>query len=213
MTILDNIALRDKLIEQFHIKDCFESMTGLSFELVNFSEDEYMIREGEQPDSIFFILVGSVKLFSCSVKKDFGVVVMNKGMIGDAEFVTGSAATRSAQVMGDALCMRISTRTCRHRLMSDRTFLRYLAQQLAEKLTLNETSTVDMTSRLTTEEKLYDYLKLSSVDGRITESLGTISEIMGVSYRHLIRMMNALMDEGKLTHGKRKGAYFLAETK
>lgn len=209
MTILDNVSLRDKLTEQFHIGDCFESMTGLSLELVNFSEDEYMIKEGEQPDCLYFILVGSVKLFTCSVKKDFGVVVMNKGLIGDAEFVTGSVATRSAQVMGDALCMKISTKNCRHRLMSDRTFLRYLAQQLAEKLTLNETSTMDMTERLTTEEKLYDYLKLSAVDGRITESLGTISKIMGVSYRHLIRMMNGLVDEGKLTHGKRKGAYFI----
>ena len=63
---------------------------------------------------------------------------------------------------------------------------------------------------MSTEERLYDYLKLSAEDGRITESLGTISGLMGVSYRHLIRMMNALCDEGKIRHGKRKGAYFIA---
>jgi CRP/FNR family putative post-exponential-phase nitrogen-starvation transcriptional regulator len=210
MTVLDNAALKDKLMDQFHIKGCFESMTGLSFELVNFGENEFMIKEGEQPDSIYFILVGTVKLYACSKKRDFGVVFMNKGLVGDAEFVTGSAATRSAQVEGDVLCMRLSTRNCRHRLMSDRTFLRYLAQQLAEKLTLTETST-DASVHMRTEDKLYDYLKLSSEDGRVSESLGDISQIMGVSYRHLIRMMNTLVDEGKLRHGKRKGAYFIAD--
>ncbi len=210
MTVLDNAALKDKLMDQFHIKGCFESMTGLSFELVNFGENEFMIKEGEQPDSIYFILVGTVKLFACSKKRDFGVVFMNKGLVGDAEFVTGSAATRSAQVEGDVLCMRLSTRNCRHRLMSDRTFLRYLAQQLAEKLTLTETST-DASVHMRTEDKLYDYLKLSAEDGRVSESLGDISQIMGVSYRHLIRMMNTLVDEGKLRHGKRKGAYFIAD--
>ena len=209
MTVLDNAALKDKLMDQFHIKGCFESMTGLSFELVNFGENEFMIKEGEQPDSIYFILVGTVKLFACSKKRDFGVVFMNKGLVGDAEFVTGSAATRSAQVEGDVLCMRLSTRNCRHRLMSDRTFLRYLAQQLAEKLTLTETST-DASVHMRTEDKLYDYLKLSAEDGRVSESLGDISQIMGVSYRHLIRMMNTLVDEGKLRHGKRKGAYCIA---
>ena len=210
MTVLDNAALKDKLMDQFHIKGCFESMTGLSFELVNFGENEFMIKECEQPDSIYFILVGTVKLFACSKKRDFGVVFMNKGLVGDAEFVTGSAATRSAQVEGDVLCMRLSTRNCRHRLMSDRTFLRYLAQQLAEKLTLTETST-DASVHMRTEDKLYDYLKLSAEDGRVSESLGDISQIMGVSYRHLIRMMNTLVDEGKLRHGKRKGAYFIAD--
>jgi CRP/FNR family putative post-exponential-phase nitrogen-starvation transcriptional regulator len=210
MTVLDNAALKDKLMDQFHIKGCFESMTGLSFELVSFGENEFMIKEGEQPDSIYFILVGTVKLYACSKKRDFGVVFMNKGLVGDAEFVTGSAATRSAQVEGDVLCMRLSTRNCRHRLMSDRTFLRYLAQQLAEKLTLTETST-DASVHMRTEDKLYDYLKLSSEDGRVSESLGDISQIMGVSYRHLIRMMNTLVDEGKLRHGKRKGAYFIAD--
>ena len=209
MTVLDNASLKEKLMDQFHIKGCFESMTGLNFELVNFGENEFMIKEGEQTDSIYFILVGTVKLFACSKKRDFGVVFMNKGLVGDAEFVTGSAATRSVQVEGDVLCMRLSTRNCRHRLMSDRTFLRYLTQQLAEKLTLTETLT-DASVHMRTEDKLYDYLKLSAEDGRVSESLGDISQIMGVSYRHLIRMMNTLVDEGKLRHGKRKGAYFIA---
>ncbi len=210
MTVLDNEVLRDKLMEQFHIKGCFESMTGLNFDLVNFSADEYIVKEGEQPDSIYFLLVGTVKLYACSVKRDFGIVFMNKGLIGDAEFVTGSAATRSAQVVGDALCMRMSTRTGRHRLMSDRTFLRYLAQQLAEKLTLTETANDQNLQQMSTEDKLYDYLKMSAEDGRITETLGTISQLMGVSYRHLIRMMNSLVDEGKLRHGRRKGSYYIA---
>lgn len=208
MTILDNATLKDKLMDQFHIKACFESMTGLNFELVNFSENEYMFKEGEQPDCIYFILVGTLKMYSCSKKHDFGVMFLNKGMVGDAEFVTGSVATRSVQVEGDALCLKLTTRNCRHRLMSDRTFLRFLAQQLAEKLTLSDQAADS--ARMTTEEKLFDYLKLSAEEGRITESLGNISQIMGVSYRHLIRMMNALVDEGKLRHGKRKGAYFIA---
>ena len=209
MTVLDNASLRDKLMEQFRIKDCFDSMTGLNFELVNFSKDEFMIKEGETTDCVYFLLVGRVKFFACSVKRGFGVTFASKGMIGDAEFVTGAPATRSVQVINDALCMKLSTRTSRHRLMSDRTFLRYLTQQLAEKLTLSETTPQDMGAELTTEERLYDYLKLSAVDGKVSQSLGDISKLMGVSYRHLIRMMNALCDAGKLRHGTKKGTYFL----
>lgn len=209
MTILDNESLRNKLMEQFHIKDCFESMTGLNIELVNFAKDEYMVREGDTVDYIYFLLVGRVKFYACSMKRDFNITYMNTGLIGDAEFVTGRAATRSVQVVNDALCMRLSTRTGRHRLMSDRTFLRYLTQQLAEKLSLAETTPQDLGTDISTEERLYEFLKLSSEDGRVKQSLREISQIMGVSYRHLIRMMNTLCDEGKLRHGKRKGAYFV----
>ena len=53
--------------------------------------------------------------------------------------------------------------------MSDRTFLRYMTQQLAEKLTLSETTPADAGTQMSTEERLYDYLKLSAEDGRITE--------------------------------------------
>jgi len=211
MTILDNESLRNKLMDQFKIKDCFESMTGLHFELVNFAKDEYMIKEGDNSDYMYFLLVGRVKFYSCSVKREFSVTYMNKGLIGDAEFVTGRAATRSVQVVTDALCIRLSTKRGRHRLMSDRTFLRFLSQQLAEKLTLAETTPQDMGAEMTTEERLHEYLKISAEEnGRISESLGDISQIMGVSYRHLIRMMNTLVDEGKIRHGSKKGAYFVS---
>lgn len=211
MTILDNTSLRDKLMEQFKIKDCFESMTGLNFDLVNFSQDEYMIKEGETADYMYFLLVGRVKFYACSVKRDFNITYMSKGLIGDAEFVTGRAATRSVQVVNDALCMRLSTSRGRHRLLSDRTFLRFLTQQLAEKLTLAEATPQELGNEMSTEERVFEYLKLSAEDdGRISQSLREICQVMGVSYRHLIRMMNALCDEGKIRRGKRKGAYFLA---
>lgn len=209
MNVIDNPFLKDKFIEQFHIKDCFDSMSDLELTLVGFAKDEYIIREGEETDCLFFLIVGRVKCFACSVKRDFGVYFMSKGLLGDAEFVTGRESTRTVQATGEVLCLRIEVARCRHRLMSDMTFLRFLNQQLAEKLTLSETTPQDMGADMTTEERLYDYLKLTNVDGRVAQSLGEISEVFGISYRQLIRIMNSLCAEGKVRHGKRKGAYFV----
>lgn len=209
MNNIDNPILRNKFIEQFHIKDCFGDINSFSFELISFPKDEFMMREGEETDFIYFILIGRVKCFACSKRRDFGVYFLSKGLIGDAEFITGRAATRTVQAVSEVLCLKLDISKHRHKLMSDMIFLRYVSQQLAEKLTLADTTPQDMGAELTSEERLFDYLKLVSVDGRVTQSLGEISEIMGVSYRHLIRMMNTLCDEGKLRHGKRKGAYFI----
>lgn len=210
MNIIDNPFLRDKFQEQFHIKDCFERNSEYEFELISFAKDEFLIKEGEEIDSLYFLLVGRVKCYACSKKRDFGIYFMNKGVLGDAEFVTGNASTRTIQATGEVLCLRLKVSDKRHRLMNDKMFLRFISQQLAEKLTLSEATPQDMGAEISSEERLYDYLKLTAVDGRITQTLGEISETMGLSYRHLIRMMNALCDEGKLRHGKRKGAYFIA---
>ena len=210
MNIIDNPILRTKFIDQFHIKDCFDSVSDLSFELVGYTKDEYIIREGEEADCLLFLLVGRVKCFACSKKRDFGMYYMNKGLIGDAEFVTGREATRTIQASDSVLCLKLEAWQIRHKLMSDMTFLRYLNQQLAEKLTLSEATPKDMGAELTAEDRLYDYLKLTADDNRVSQTLGEISETMGISYRHLIRMMNALCESGKLRHGKRKGAYFIA---
>ena len=210
MNIIDNPILKDKFAKQFHISDCFDSVSDLNFDLVGYAKDDFIIREGEETDCLFFLLVGRVKCFACSMKRDFGVYFMTKGVIGDAEFISGREATRTVQATSEVLCLRLNVTTLRHKLMSDLTFLRYISQQLAEKLTLSEATPQDLGAEMTSEERLYDYLKLTASDGRVTQSLGEISEIMGVSYRHLIRMMNALCDEGKLRRGKRKGAYFVA---
>jgi len=210
MNVIDNPFLRDKFIEQFHIKDCFDSMSDLDPILVGFAKDEYILKEGEETDCLFFLLVGRVKCFACSVKRDFGIYFMNKGLLGDAEFVTGCAPTRTVQATGEVLCLKLEVAHCRHKLMKDITFLRFLTQQLAEKLTLSEATPKDLGVEMSTEDRLYDYLKLTAVDGRVAESLGEISEVFGISYRQLIRIMNSLCEEGKIRHGKRKGAYFVS---
>lgn len=210
MNIIDNPILKSKFIEQFHIKDCFDSVSDLSFDLIGYAKDEFLIREGEEIDCLLFLIVGRVKCFACSTKRDFGFYFMNKGLLGDAEFITGRASTRTIQAASEVLCLRLDITGLRHKLMSDKMFLRYVSQQLAEKLTLSEITPQDMGTEISSEERLYDYLKLTSVEGRVSQSLGEISEVMGYSYRHLIRMMNTLCDEGKLRHGKRKGAYFIS---
>jgi len=109
----------------------------------------------------------------------------------------------------EVLCLKIDISGQRHKLMCDMTFLRYLNQQLAEKLTLAETTPQDMGSDMSAEDRVYEYLKLTADNGRVAESLGEISVVLGLSYRHLIRIMNALCEEGKVRHGKRKGSYFV----
>lgn len=211
MTVLDNEALRAKLMEQFHIDDYFESLTNLKIDLVNFAKDEIILKEGENVEYLYFILVGRVKSFSYSMKADFDVIHMNKGLLGDVEFVTAKPAIRTIQVVSDTLCMRLYVKGYRHRLMSDRNFLRYLTTQLADKIVVANDPDAGNLEQLSSEDRLFEYLKLSvREDGLITQSLREISPIMGVSYRHLIRMMNALCEDGRLKHGDVKGKYYMA---
>ena len=210
MIVLDNESLRAKLMEQFHIDDYFESLTNLKIDLVNFAKDEIVIKENEDVDCLYFILVGKVKAFSCNVKGDFDVVYMTKGMIGDVEFVSARPAVRTVQVVSDTLCMRLNVKGYRHRLMSDRNFLRYLTAQLADKIVMLRAPSEANATQISSEDRLLEYLKLSvKEDGQITQSLREIAPVMGVSYRHLIRMMNALCEDGRLRHGDVKGKYYI----
>lgn len=209
MVVLDNESLRSRLMEQFHIDDYFESMTRLRFELVNFAKDEIILKEGENSDYIYFILVGRVKLYSCNVKRDFGITYMSKGLVGDVQFVAETVSPYCVRAVNETLCMQLNVKGCRHRLMSDRSFLRYLTSQLAEKVAFATSSENESSVEMTSEDRLYEYLKVSSEGELVTMSLREISPVMGVSYRHLIRMMNSLCDDGRLRHGGKKGEYYL----
>lgn len=209
MNIIDNPILRGKFMDQFHIAACFEKASDFHFDLVGFAKDEYLIKEGEEIDCLYFILLGKVKCYSCSTKRDFGIFYMNKGLLGDAEFVTGRVPTRTVVATSEVLCLRLKVADYRHKLKNDNFFLTYITQQLAEKLTLSETTPQDNAADMSGEERLLEYLKITAIEGRVAQSLGEISDVMGYSYRHLIRMMNTLCDTGKLRHGKRKGAYFI----
>ena len=211
MKTIDNPGLKDKFIKQFHIRDCFDSMSDLSFELVSFSRDECIIREGELTGCLFFLLLGRVKCYSGGFKKDAGSFYMDRGLLGAEELAAKRAPSGSVWAMQEVLCLKLSYEAVEtaEKLRNDNGFLRYLSFQLANKLFLADKGSALGEPEKPREERLYEYLRLTAKDGRVSHSLGEISRVMGISYRHLIRMMNGLCDEGRLRRGKNKGIYFI----
>ena len=102
-----------------------------------------------------------------------------------------------ATTAGAMLCIPLETE--RERLSADADMLAYLGREVARKL--------ERTSRLATQDRLYRvsarlaaYLLYAQRGGQAQVHLTRLSELMGTSYRHLLRTLREFCDAGWIAH-------------
>ena len=135
------------------------------------------------------------------------------------EVINSEAAATNIQVLQDTYCIAIPMEKARAYLLEDTKFLRFIGDSLGKKLDRNlKNSSINLlyplekrlaSYILATGEEVYDAAgSLSNCEkGTIQfhENLTEISEMLGTSYRHLLRTLNNLCSKGVLM---KKDNYF-----
>ena len=171
---------------------------GLS--VLRFNRNEFLFRQGHASDSILLIITGRMKVFVTSPegKSRRFCFYSGGGILGEVEFATGrEVASTSVQAITDVACIGIPLSRYQAVLKSNPAFLTALSGALAAKF-IRSTQNSAATILQPLEQRLCAYISMTSEGGCFCEKLTEVSELLGTSYRHLLRTLRSLCREGLL---------------
>lgn len=194
----------EKYIKQYQINDYFSSDLTSHMKLFYFKNREFIYREEDDFDYLYFFVEGKAKVFNSTVHGRSLLLCFYEPfqILGDIELINETKITTNVEVIHDSYCVGISSEIARKYALDDPIFLKYICQTLGSKLNRSsKNSSLNLLYPL--ENRLASYILGIGVhhgeDGdyfTFFDSLTEISELLGTSYRHLLRTLNNLVKEG-----------------
>lgn len=175
--------------------------------VVTYEKGEFISRQGEKLPYVWIVLTGEAKIF-CDVENGRRFLMSfykSGGIIGDIEIMTRmEGASASVQALTDFFCIAIPVlRENVAYLQKNVRFLNIVAENLAHKLERSSKNSAHIIL-YPLEERLCSYIDLVHAEGVFEEKLTEVAEVIGTSYRHLLRELNRLVELGILKkYGKR----------
>lgn len=201
MIKINDLKLLDKYILKYGITDIFTNDMKPLMELFLFKKNEHICRESEDINYLFFFVKGKAKVYTTlsNGKSLLLCFYQDFKILGDLEIINPQNASSSVQVIEDAYCIGISLENARTYLLNDVKFLRFMCDSLGEKLNrCSKNSSINLLYSL--QNRLASYILATGErvnnNGEMIiefdENLTEISELLGTSYRHLLRTLDLL---------------------
>lgn len=204
--ILDQVLL-ETYLNQYNIRSLFDT-PELPYRLYTYEPGEMMNILRPTTEYLKFVVAGSFDLYS--VRED-GVRNLIRhfegfGFLGDLEFCGKNAGTRYQEVIDQVYTIELPLKALRPVLMEDKRFLRFVLNNLAEKLSAAMPLKAEFPSLADT---LVYYLRYECTDHRITSVEDTAFRL-NYSRRQLQRVLRELTEQGVLLK-EGKGRYKLLD--
>lgn len=176
---------------------------GLSLEHISgvfaaeYEPGELICMEGGQMEWLIFVLAGKAKTF-CATEDGKNLLLsfyQEGGIIGDLEFFMEQEHFQAnVQAIEKTRCQMIPLHPNRGILRSSPVFLFHLGKGVADKLTRCSANSTHIIL-FPLEVRVCSYIAVAQVDGVFEEKLTETAELLGTSYRHLLRTLNHLVEE------------------
>ena len=165
-----------------------------------YRSDEFILRQGYPCPYLLLVLEGKMKVLNTvpSGRTLLFCYQTSSGIIGEVEFSADSdSAASSVQAVTCVTCIGIPRARYRDELKSNATFLRAVNTALAQKLYRSSKNNA-ATILHPLGERLCAYIAMTNTGGCFREKLTDTAEILGTSYRHLLRTLGGLCNKGVL---------------
>ena len=179
---------------------------------LEFEPGEFVCRQGIILEHLMLVESGKAKV--CNTAENGRDVIssyyLSDGLVGDVELMLGSyEADCSVAAITELRCIALPYRTCAGPLRQNVDFLNYIGRELARKLARRPWDYFNNAALYSGEERLCAYIRETSYRGFFRELLTDTASSIGVSYRHLHRMLAALCGAGVLE--KTPQGYWIAD--
>lgn len=202
---------RSKLPPEYAARLDEYGLSGLDLSgaaLLGYEPGEWFLREGQEIEYLYILVSGKAKV--CVGARNGRSLLLcyyiSEGVVGDLELMTGRRlASTSMQAVTPLLCVGLPLARYAPILRSHLPFVLRAGEELARKLESRVQSSTEAILR-PFEARLCDYLLQTAQDGVCSERLTDVAELLGCSYRHLLRCLGRLCREGlleKLSRGYR----------
>ncbi len=195
---------KDKLLQTE--RDSFRFLAAHPFELFSFAREENFCTYGEPMPYLLLLMEGKAKIFLTLENGKTLLVAFIEAveLLGDLELCTDRIARNSVQATTQAYCLGMPMSYCEEVMLKNPVFLRLISTELAKKLD-NCSSTYAVNMLYPLSSRLAGYLLYMEEEGFFREHLGALSEYLGTSYRHLLRVLNEFLENRVI--GREPGGY------
>ena len=207
MKKIEDSFIIENYYNELNMQNIFMDDMKSDMRLLKFDKHEYLSREDEDLEYLLFFIQGKAKVFKTLPNGRNLLLAFYKPfrVIGDIEIVKNQSATGTIQALSTCYCLAIPMKKARLELTKDSKFLKFTFESLAEKLAaVSMNSSINLLYPL--ENRLASYINESLVYGEneenlyidFDENLINIADLLGSSYRHLLRTFNTLCKKGVL---------------
>ena len=179
--------------------------------VAKFEKGEFLYTEGHPIENLFLIESGKVKVCLTSTEgKSLLINFYSKGhLLGDVETVLSQTeAVTSIQAVTKVICYAVPVEEFLQAACQNPDLMRHIAAVLAERAKRSvRNASINILSNL--KMRLCAYIEQTQRDGFFKDNFLALSDLLGVSYRHLHRTLQTLCQEGILQKAGR--GYFIKD--
>lgn len=204
-----DISRLKRYLEKYNLSDIIDENLIQNHEFFHFKKGEQVCALGDEIEHFYILLEGNVKVFTISADGKILCLRIFDSItnLGDIELFTGTRYRCHVEALSDSLCVAFPINLIKNSGLNNNVFLRYLCSDLCNKFdTISSISSNNILYPL--KNRLIGYiLEYMSKTTGIVEfpfSYKELSEMLGVSYRHLSRSMNELEEQGLITKNGNK---------
>lgn len=212
MEKVTNLLKQEEYIEKYELAGLFGQDMTSHMELFMYKKNENICMAGDELTWFLLFVEGCAKVYSPLMN---GKILVHRfyhpfKVIGDVELMLNCKVICCIEAVTPVFCLGIRMEVIKELCLKDPVFLKMTSESLAQKLmTFSKSSSINQLYSL--ENKLAAFIlgniKEELLNGSRTFqwNLSQLSELLGTSYRHLLRTLKNMTAEGILI--KHKGYY------
>ncbi|AFQ26041.1 Crp/Fnr family transcriptional regulator [Bacillus thuringiensis] len=184
--------------------EIFSEIDTVYFQLNYFEKGELICNIDDEMDRLYFVVKGKVKVYTITSegKKLILRFINPLAIVGDIELIQNSKAHNVVEACSDVIAISISNTVIRNRLLHDPIFMKFLLENIANTLKISTRFTA-LNLLYPVEVRVASYLLSISTDSNgdmykgdlDTTSVTSIADFIGVSYRHVIRVLQRFYND------------------
>ncbi|MDM5193664.1 Crp/Fnr family transcriptional regulator [Bacillus hominis] len=197
----------DLIIQYLKAYNMLEIFSGIStdyFQVNHFEKGKLICNIDDEMDRLYFVVKGKVKVYTITPegKKLILRFINPLAIVGDIELIQNSKAHNVVEACSDVVAISISNTVMRNKLLHDPIFINFLLENIANTLKISTRFTA-LNLLYSVEVRVASYLLSISTDSNgnmykedlDATSVSSIADFVGVSYRHVIRVLQKFYKE------------------
>lgn len=174
-------------------------------EVRTFQSGETIFEQGVEYPYIMIVVSGKAKVCTSAPSgKDLVLAYyLSSGLIGDVELMSNTTyATASVITLSPFECIVVPFHDNHDSIFQNLAFMTALAKGLSENL-INSSHNYTSNALYSGEQRLSSYILKGAYKEHFFDNLTDVAATIGISYRHLLRLLNKLCNDGILKKEKK----------
>lgn len=197
MIKIENKTQVEEYYNHFPLVDYFGFDIKPFTKIIQFENDELILREGEEPNYLFYLIDGRAKLFLTHDNGRISLVnfLAAPCFIGEMELLDAQRFANGVKAITKCTCFAIQIKLCKEQILQDLKFLRHICVFLGKKAIIN-TDNYSRNQSYPLDVRLAVFILTVSHNGYYRERHTEIAEYLGVTYRHLLYVLAGFVKKG-----------------